>query len=165
MLKCVIIHIFDTMAVKQLGMSYFWLKKRKTWWYVCHIAVRMNSATQTEQGTNTARRGNLFFLYSSNVCTLPHCKAARIKALNKWFYVKNTCCSQWDSLFKPSHPACLHDWQLVDKLIQRRAGTKVRQSPTFLPHVGHRQTASCCKCCLCIWTLVVRVAAPASCKI
>lgn len=51
------------------------------------------------------------------------------------------------SLFKPTHPACLRDWQLLDELIQKLTGTEIRQRPTFVPHVGHWRTLSCYKRC------------------
>lgn len=51
------------------------------------------------------------------------------------------------SLFKPTHPACLRDWQLLDELIQKLTGTEIRQRPTFVPHIGHWRTLSCYKRC------------------
>lgn len=127
---------------------------------------------QIEQGTNTATVWGFsdsegFTVAATLKCVHSlHCEAAGIKALTKWLYVENISCSQCDSLFKPTYPACLHDWQLLNKLIQKLTGTQIRQRPTFLPHIGHWQTFSCYNCCFYIWTLVVseRALGPVSCK-
>lgn len=98
--------------------------------------------------TNNARFGGSFFQCNSqvsvrqpfkNVCT--HCTVRQLgsKHAPNGFMLRNTSCSQCESLFKPTDPACLHDWQLLNKLIQKLAGTQSIQRPTFLPYTGRWQ--------------------------